>query len=394
MRDRSTTVALALLAGAGAAVVVTIWLVAASLARSLDAPFGAFEALFGVTYLSFLLVGVLIVAHRRSSLVGVSLALAGLLGIVNLPLAAYAHYALATGELDLGPLAAVLRATVQGISLILILSGVVVFPTGSGPSPRWRPFIFAFLGAGTLFIAGSVFQPTVFFSDRFPEVANPLAVGPMGDIVLGSEPFIPALFLILLIVPFAAVIARYRDARGIERQQLKWLAYSGTVLAVILVVIVTTRAWVFALLLPFLLAMIPVSIGVAVLRYRLYDIDLVINRTLVYGAASAVLVGTYAGTVVLFQALLRPFTAGSDIAVAASTLLVVALFQPIRRNVQEFVDRRFYRSRYDSARTLDAFSARLRNDVELESVRDDLLGVIGETVRPVHVSVWLRDRSA
>lgn len=390
MRDRSTTVALALLAGAGAAVVVTIWLVAASLARSLDAPFGAFEALFGVTYLSFLLVGVLIVAHRRSSLVGMSLALAGLFGIANLPLAAYAHYALATGELDLGPLAAVLRATVQGISLILILSAVVVFPTGSGPSPRWRPFIFAFLGAGTLFIAGSVFQPTVFFSDRFPEVANPLAVGPMGDIVLGSELFIPALFLILLIVPFAAVIARYRDARGIERQQLKWLAYSGTVLTVILIVIVTTRAWVFALLLPFLLAMIPVSIGVAVLRYRLYDIDLVINRTLVYGAVSALLLATYFGAVIVLQALLRPFTSGSELAVAGSTLLVVALFQPLRRRIQDAVDRRFYRSRYDGARTLDGFTARLRNDVELESVRADLLGVVADTVRPSHASVWLR----
>lgn len=390
MRDRSTTVALALLAGAGAAVVVTIWLVAASLARSLDAPFGAFEALFGVTYLSFLLVGVLIVAHRRSSLVGMSLALAGLFGIANLPLAAYAHYALATGELDLGPLAAVLRATVQGISLILILSAVVVFPTGSGPSPRWRPFIFAFLGAGTLFIAGSVFQPTVFFSDRFPEVANPLAVGPMGDIVLGSELFIPALFLILLIVPFAAVIARYRDARGIERQQLKWLAYSGTVLTVILIVIVTTRAWVFALLLPFLLAMIPVSIGVAVLRYRLYDIDLVINRTLVYGAVSALLLATYFGAVIVLQALLRPFTSGSELAVAGSTLLVVALFQPLRRRMQDAVDRRFYRARYDAARTLDAFGVRLRNEVDVDSLRADLLGAVGDTVRPAHASVWLR----
>lgn len=136
---------------------------------------------------------------------------------------------------------------------------------------------------------------------------------------------------------------------------------------------------------------IPIAIGIAILRHRLYDIDVVIHRTLVYGAVSVILVATYLAAVVSLQTALRPFTAGTDLAVAVSTLIVVALFQPLRRRVQDAVDLRFYRARYDAARTLDAFTARLRDEVDLASVRADLLDVVGDTVRPAHASVWLRD---
>ncbi len=139
-----------------------------------------------------------------------------------------------------------------------------------------------------------------------------------------------------------------------------------------------------------MLLSVPVSIGIAVLRYRLYDIDLVIERTLVYGVVSATLGATYVAAVVVLQGLLRPITGGSEFAVALSTLLVVALFQPIRGRAQEAVDRRFYRARYDAARTIDAFSARLRDEVELERVRADLLDVANATIQPAHVGVWLR----
>jgi hypothetical protein len=144
---------------------------------------------------------------------------------------------------------------------------------------------------------------------------------------------------------------------------------------------------------PFVLALIALPIGtaVAILRYRLYDIDLLINRTLVYGLLSAALAATYFTGVVVLQAALRPLTGGSEVAVALSTLTVVAVFAPLRRRIQTAVDRLFYRSRYDAGRTLDAFGAALRDEVDLDSVRADLLDVVGATLRPAHASLWLRE---
>jgi hypothetical protein len=185
----------------------------------------------------------------------------------------------------------------------------------------------------------------------------------------------------------------------VERQQLKWFLFGVSLMVIFLITATLAEITVgyqaardlSGIGAAVALAAPAVTATIGILRYRLFDIDVLINRTLVYGAVSAVLVATYAAVVVLLQALLRPFTAGSDLAVAASTLVVVALFQPIRRRVQDAVDRRFYRSRYDAARTLDAFTARLRDEVELDALRADLLGVVGDTLRPRHASVWLRE---
>jgi hypothetical protein len=135
---------------------------------------------------------------------------------------------------------------------------------------------------------------------------------------------------------------------------------------------------------------VPIATAIAIFRYRLFDIDVIIRRTLVYGALSIALALTYVVLVVVVQAGLRPFTAGSELAVAASTLLTLALVQPMRQRIQAAVDRRFYRSRYDGARTLDAFTARMRDQVDLDAVRHEVLDVVGTTVRPAHASVWLR----
>jgi uncharacterized membrane protein len=193
----------------------------------------------------------------------------------------------------------------------------------------------------------------------------------------------------------ASLIVRVRRARTDERLQLKWVVYAGCatlVMMLVAVFLLTQPEPVRSLFRPFTLSplLIPIAAAIAILRYRLYDIDVVIERTLVYGAVSATLAATYIAAVVLLQALLRPVTGGSEVAIALSTLLVVALFQPIRRRAQDAVDRRFYRARYDAARTIDAFSARLRGDVELDSVRADLIAVIHETIHPAHASVWLR----
>lgn len=209
----------------------------------------------------------------------------------------------------------------------------------------------------------------------------------------------------LLVLGAISLVVRLARARGVERQQMKWFAYAAVVLAL---VFVGTAVAFFSPLraldpsarippamfggVPFLLALtaLPIGAAVAILRYRLYEIDVLINRTIVYGALTAALGTAYVASVLLLQTLLRPFTAGSDIAVAISTLAVVALFQPLRRRIQEAVDRRFYRSRYDAQRTLDAFTARLRDEVDLGSLERELVGVVADTIRPRHISLWLR----
>jgi hypothetical protein len=204
----------------------------------------------------------------------------------------------------------------------------------------------------------------------------------------------------VLALSAASLLVRFRRARGVERQQLKWLAYAAGMLAAYLpfALIFVVIYPIPALILPISLlgiaifAGIPIATGLAVLRYRLYDIDLLINRTLVYAATSAAIAAMFFVGIVALQALLRPLTNGSELAIAVSTLISFALFQPVRRRIQETVDRRFDRSRYDAARTLDAFADRLRDEVNLDALREDLLVSVQQTMAPAHMSLWLRER--
>jgi hypothetical protein len=283
---------------------------------------------------------------------------------------------------------------------------LLVFPTGRPLSRRWGAAVwiaFAMIPVGLITAGTSRAVPRAY--GLFPLLPS-IFGQETGEALREAGQGIFGVFqLVLFVVSAVSLVVRYRRAAGAERAQLKWLAYAALVLAS---VFVGTAVAFFSPLrtldpsapippamfggIPFILALvaIPIAVGIAILRYRLYDIDLVINRTLVYGLVSATLVVTYLGTVLLLQTLLRPFTSGSELAVAGSTLAVVALFQPLRRRIQETVDRRFYRSRYDAARTLDTFAARLRNQVELDALRAELLRVVGETVRPAHASLWLR----
>ena len=233
----------------------------------------------------------------------------------------------------------------------------------------------------------------------FKGAINPLGVDTSGTPFALISPFGWPGMAAGLLAAAPAMIVRLRRSRGVERQQLKWIASAATVLplASLTAVVSYYQGWYAAAgILPFLAPLlIPLAAGYAVLRYRLYDIDVVINRALVYGTLTAILVGVYFGGTVALQRLFFLLTGEkSTLAVVASTLLIAAMFNPLRRRIQSFIDRRFYRRKYDAAKTLAAFSARLREETDLGTLTDDLVGVVGETMQPAHVSLWLRPETA
>ena len=270
---------------------------------------------------------------------------------------------------------------------------LVLFPDGRPPTRRWRPV--AWLGglAITLLVVGYALAPGRL--EDYPRVDNPLGVGSEE-----GSPFELVMLLGFLGFSLAAIASmtslgvRYRRSHGVERQQLKWIAAAA---------FFVVTSWLLSaffdqvlqidislLILVSLLAL-PAAATLSVLRFRLYDLDLVVNRTLVYGALTATLAASYLGLVLLFQAALNPLTRESDLAIAASTLAVAALFRPARARIQALVDRRFYRRRYDTARTVEAFGVRVRDEVELDSLSAALRGVTRETMQPAHLSLWLRE---
>jgi hypothetical protein len=298
-----------------------------------------------------------------------------------------------SGPSDAAPWLAAFESVLWIPQVWAIFAIAFLFPDGKLPSTRWRPvFLLVTAWLGTAFLMyGSLSGPI----ELWPMFENPIGLSLLP--VDFARSYAGYAFAGGAVLSFVSALSRFRSARGETRAQLKWFAFAAGSVAVgvvpaallyfapppfpIIAILIGTVAVGFFL---------PVAIAIAVLRYRLYDIDVLIRRSLTYAAVSAVLAITYVAAVVLTGSALRPLIAGSDLAVAASTLLVVALFQPIRTRVQGIIDHRFYRARYDAARTLDAFSARLRNEVELDAVRADLLGAVGETVRPTHASVWLR----
>ncbi|HEV2093384.1 MAG TPA: hypothetical protein VGR18_09500 [Rubrobacter sp.] len=277
-----------------------------------------------------------------------------------------------------------------------------LFPDGRPASPRWRPIIWAATVVAAVATLAPALEPGRLFA--FPTVENPFGLAePFGRIAIVANDITDLAAMPVFLVSLASMVARLRSARGRERLQLKWITYAASLTA-------TSFAAAFAADLLtdlrvasdalFLLGVvgfagIPVAAGVAILRHKLYDIDRIINRTLVYGALTATLALVYVGSVVSLQALLRVLTGQeSTLAVVASTLAMAALFGPLRRRVQGFVDRRFYRRKYDAVKTLAAFSARLREETDLDVLSNDLVGVASRTVQPEHASVWLSPDTA
>jgi hypothetical protein len=268
---------------------------------------------------------------------------------------------------------------------------MLLFPDGRLLSRRWRPVSWAIAGVSTVGVLATALRPGQL--DGPIKIETPIAIhGPVGDFLPSLDPIVTACVGVLFVLTAASLILRLRRSQGLERLQIKWVVYLAAVAMVSFVVgfaVGPIASYLFPVGIG-ALACIPLAAGLAILRYRLYEIDGVINRTLVYAALTATLVGAYLASVLLLQLALDPVTSGSSLAVAVSTLAVAALFRPARARIQLWVDRRFYRSRYDAAQTLEAFSARLREQVDLDALGGELRAVVTETMQPAHVSLWLR----
>jgi hypothetical protein len=367
-------------------------------------------------------VGAFLASRRPENLIGWLLCAIGLLFVTEGFALVYAGYALSV-EPD----------SLSGKQIGLWVSGwfyypmvfvgaallILLFPDGHLPDRSWRVVPWLAAGGGllwTLFLATTrPVRPGFYLLTFYPHFRRPFAVrGVMGDFIDMLGRLGEATLLVMCVASVIGVFVRLGSARGDERQQIKWFAYAAVLLlgAPFVAALPVSRVleamglpWAVGFAIPIWAGIlgIPVAIGIAILKYRLYDIDHIINRTLVYAALTALLAAGYIATIMalqgisslVFQAPFRAFLGQeSALATVAATLAMAALFNPLRRRLQSFIDRRFYRSKYDARKTLEAFSAQLRNETDLEALSDDLVGVVRETMQPAHVSLWLSPETA
>ena len=362
--------------------------------------FGPVEAAFVLaTVLTFSAVGAIIASRQPRNAIGWIFCGIGLVVSLNSLTGSYAEYRLVGGSSpgSLAETAAWFSSWSWTLWLYVPTTFLLLlFPDGRLPSPRWRPVAWCAALGVISFVAGYALDPGPL--EEFPRITNPYGVdSPILDAIAVAGAILAAASMVASAV---SLIVRMRRAGQVERQQIKWLAYGGALVVGAVFVGGAISIWVgevgISLIIIGLLGL-PIFTGVAIARYRLYDIDIVINRTLVYGALTAALVAVYFGGVATLQALFRALTGQEQqpqLAIVVSTLAIAALFNPLRRRIQSFIDRRFYRRKYDAAKTLEAFSAKLRDETDLNALGDDLIGVVRETMQPAHVSLWLRPDTA
>jgi hypothetical protein len=383
-----------------AVVLMLGWICLSIVNRAGDVPGAAgvvVSALIDLVVLGLVALGLLVAYRRPGNPIGWIIAGAGVTGLASDFVDSYAFYTLITdpGSLPGGEVMAWLSNWIF-IPVIFAAPAMLflLFPDGNLLSRRWRPVFWIVILTTCAAMTSSILQP-VLDEAPFAAVANPLGVDPPRALLATlSNLGWPGMAASLLVSAFAMIL-RLRRSRGVERQQLKWIAAAAAVLPL------ASAAGIVSYYLGYKLvagltagySVVPIFLaaGYAILRYRLYDIDVVINRTLVYGLLTATLALVYLGVVAVLQRLLTPMVGqGGQLAIVASTLAIAALFNPLRRRIQRFIDRVFYRNKYDAARTLKEFGARLRDETDLESLSDELVAVTRETMRPAHVSLWLR----
>lgn len=358
--------------------------------------------------LAFVTVGALVASRRPENPIGWLFCTSTFLWAFGPGLLQYVTNAYLTVSAS-PPAGAALLGVIGGwmrtLSWFLIITfELLLFPDGRLPSRRWR--FLAWLIVVLLFVNSITLLLSPYPYDNIDPslsaVRNPigiLAVNGLFDNLANST------MLLLFAAAIACIVSvflRFRQARGVERQQLKWFTY-GMILsllmlaAIIILVFSTTGNGADAIFFYLAVVPIPVSAGIAILRYRLYDIDIIINRTLVYGSLTAILAALYVGLVLglqfLFDRVIGPDAASSPLILVGSTLIIAALFNPLRHSIQQFIDHRFYRRKYDAKRIVANFSATLREEVDLAQLSEQLLAVVQETVQPAHVSMWLRKDS-
>jgi hypothetical protein len=360
-------------------------------------------------FFAFSILGAPIASRQPHNAIGWILLAIGIVWGLYWALTGYSIYGLVTNQESLPrpdlSLALSSWLWVPAVGLMGIFL-IVLFPDGRLPSPRWRPLTWLSTIAMGILASLSVFEPGSFSNSGFPHVRNPLGIEALRPVMDPLSVIGFALLLSCMLGSAGSLVRRFRRSSGRERIQLKWLvaAAATTAVAYLLLSAVGVLQHFSKTQIPHLwlsvieqvatstFVLIPVAVGIAILRYRLYDIDVIINRALVYASLTAVLALIYAVGVAGAGAVVREVMgqASNHFAVAASTLAVAALFRPARTRIQAFIDRRFYRRKYDAAKTVEAFSARLRDEVDLEALTDELLTVVRGTMQPTHGSIWLR----
>jgi hypothetical protein len=391
---------------------IPLWFLArsADLPSSWRADIGVGGLVGGVLFLAFPLVGALIASKRPKNAVGWLCLAIGLLWTLGGMLDYYGYYGAAMPGSVPFPVGAAGISNWLWVPAVGLLGTYVLllFPDGSLPSRRWRPL--AWLSGAVILLLSLGVMLSSRRLDNLVGVRNPFGIEGAHWLTVGAYAVLPLLPLCMLASALSLVL-RYRHSSGEERQQIKWIAFAASVVVVLYAIAMiasfffpadswTTAGsvwWLnlltYAVLSSF--ALVPMAVGIAVLKYRLYEIDIIINRALVYGSLTATLVALYFGGIVVSQRVFVALTGEqSTLAVVASTLLIAALFTPLRRRIQGFIDRSFYRRKYDAAKTLEGFAMKLRDETDLEALSDDLVGVVRETMQPAHVSLWLRPEAS